>query len=147
MRNVRTGAEAIVPRLRSHVTGVNVRRHALDSHISTGPHYWGQVTSVEPARLLTAVEIIPRVCEYFGCAPMEHLTQHVASTCTRHTGQLAVSSEHTVIILSHLRNLCDSMAIPRRINLEFTQMLPNLHRWDISCKLAFSKGSRQHHRQ
>src|SRR5262245_12762122 len=78
MRNVRTRAEAIVPRLRSHVTGVNVSRHALDSHISTGPHYCGQVTSVEPARLLTAVEIIPRVCEYFGWAPMEHLTQHVA---------------------------------------------------------------------
>jgi hypothetical protein len=38
----------------------------------------GKRAIVEPAHLLTAAEIITRVCEYFGCAPMEHLTQHVA---------------------------------------------------------------------
>jgi hypothetical protein len=38
----------------------------------------GKRAIVEPAHLLTAAEIITRVCEYFGCAPMEHLKQHVA---------------------------------------------------------------------
>jgi hypothetical protein len=43
------------------------------------PHWvHGKRAIVEPARLLTAAEIINRVCEYFGCAPMEHLKQHVA---------------------------------------------------------------------
>ena len=33
---------------------------------------------VEPARLLTAAEIISRVCDYFSCEHGEHLTQLVA---------------------------------------------------------------------
>jgi DDE superfamily endonuclease len=42
--------------------------------------YWvhGKRAIVEPARLLTAVEIMNRVCEYFGCEPVEPLKQHVA---------------------------------------------------------------------
>jgi hypothetical protein len=43
------------------------------------PHWvHGKRAIVEPARLLTAAEIITRVCEYFDCAPTEHLKQHVA---------------------------------------------------------------------
>jgi DDE superfamily endonuclease len=33
---------------------------------------------VEPAYLLTAADLITRVCEHFGCAHVEHLAQHVA---------------------------------------------------------------------
>jgi hypothetical protein len=43
------------------------------------PHWvHGKRAIVEPTRLLTAAEIIARVWEYFGCEPVEHLTQHVA---------------------------------------------------------------------
>jgi DDE superfamily endonuclease len=43
------------------------------------PHWvHGKRAIVAPARLLTAAEIITRVCGYFGCAHVEHLTQHVA---------------------------------------------------------------------
>jgi hypothetical protein len=42
------------------------------------PWVHGKRAIVEPARLLTAAEIITRVCEDFGCAPLEHLKQHVA---------------------------------------------------------------------
>jgi hypothetical protein len=43
------------------------------------PHWvHGKRAIVEPAGLLTATEIISRVWAYFGCAPMEHLKQHVA---------------------------------------------------------------------
>ena len=42
------------------------------------PWVHGKRAIVEPAALLTATEIIARVCAYFGCAPMEHLKQHVA---------------------------------------------------------------------
>ena len=38
----------------------------------------GKRAIVEPTHLLTAAEILTRVCEYFGCAHVEHLTQHVA---------------------------------------------------------------------
>jgi hypothetical protein len=43
------------------------------------PHWvHGKRAIVEPVRLLTAAEIITRVCEYFGCEHMEHLPQLVA---------------------------------------------------------------------
>jgi transposase len=43
------------------------------------PHWvHGKRAIVEPAHLLTAAELITRVCEHFGCAHVEHLTQHVA---------------------------------------------------------------------
>jgi transposase len=43
------------------------------------PHWvHGKRAIVEPTRLLTAAESITRVCEYFGCAHVDHLTQHVA---------------------------------------------------------------------
>jgi DDE superfamily endonuclease len=43
------------------------------------PHWvHGKRAIVEPARLLTASESITRVCDYFSCAHVEHLTQHVA---------------------------------------------------------------------
>jgi DDE superfamily endonuclease len=43
------------------------------------PHWLhGQRAIVEPAHLLTAAEIITRVCEYFHCDHVPHLTQHVA---------------------------------------------------------------------
>lgn len=43
------------------------------------PHWvHGKRAIVEPDRLLTAAEIITRVCEYFRCEHVAHLTQHVA---------------------------------------------------------------------
>jgi hypothetical protein len=43
------------------------------------PHWvHGKRAIVEPARLLTAAEIISRVCDYFSCEHGEHLTQLVA---------------------------------------------------------------------
>jgi DDE superfamily endonuclease len=43
------------------------------------PHWvHGKRAIVEPAGLLSAAEIITRVCAYFGCAHVEHLTQFVA---------------------------------------------------------------------
>jgi hypothetical protein len=43
------------------------------------PHWvHGKRAIVEPAGLLSAAEIITRVCAYFGCAHVEHLTQLVA---------------------------------------------------------------------
>jgi DDE superfamily endonuclease len=43
------------------------------------PHWvHGKRAIVEPARLLTAAEIISRVSDYFGCEHVEHLTQGVA---------------------------------------------------------------------
>jgi DDE superfamily endonuclease len=43
------------------------------------PHWvHGKRAVVEPAWLLTAAELITRLCEYFGCVPIEHLKQHVA---------------------------------------------------------------------
>jgi DDE superfamily endonuclease len=43
------------------------------------PHWvHGKRAIVEPTRLLTAAETITRVCEYFGCAHVDHLAQHVA---------------------------------------------------------------------
>jgi hypothetical protein len=42
------------------------------------PWVHGKRAIVAPARLLTAAEIITRVCGYFGCAHVEHLPQHVA---------------------------------------------------------------------
>jgi hypothetical protein len=43
------------------------------------PHWvHGKRAIVEPAHLLTAAEIITRVCEYFSCEQVDHLTQHVA---------------------------------------------------------------------
>jgi hypothetical protein len=43
------------------------------------PHWvHGKRAIVEPARLLTAAEIITRVCEYVSCEHVDHLTQHVA---------------------------------------------------------------------
>jgi hypothetical protein len=45
----------------------------------TAPH-WVQAKRaiVEPAGLLTAAEIMTRVCDYFRCEHGDHLTQHVA---------------------------------------------------------------------
>jgi transposase len=37
----------------------------------------GKRAIVEPARKLTAVELIHRVCDYFGCEHVDHLTQLV----------------------------------------------------------------------
>jgi hypothetical protein len=43
------------------------------------PHWMhGKRAIVEPARLLTAQEVISRVSDYFGCAHEEHLKQLVA---------------------------------------------------------------------
>jgi DDE superfamily endonuclease len=43
------------------------------------PHWvHGKRAIVEPARLLTAAEIISRVSDYFGCEHVEHLKQRVA---------------------------------------------------------------------
>lgn len=43
------------------------------------PHWvHGKRAIVEPARLLTAQEVESRVCEYFGCQPIDHLAQKVA---------------------------------------------------------------------
>jgi DDE superfamily endonuclease len=43
------------------------------------PHWvHGKRAIVEPARLLTAAEIISRVSDYFACEHVEHLTQRVA---------------------------------------------------------------------
>jgi DDE superfamily endonuclease len=43
------------------------------------PHWvHGKRAIVEPAGLLTATEIISRVCAYFGCEHLGHLTQRVA---------------------------------------------------------------------
>src|SRR5512135_110871 len=42
------------------------------------PHWvHGKRAIVEPARLLTAREVIQRVCDYFGCEQVEPLTQQV----------------------------------------------------------------------
>ena len=43
----------------------------------------GKRVVAEPTRLRTATEIIIRICEYCGCAPIEPLTQQVACTCPR----------------------------------------------------------------
>jgi DDE superfamily endonuclease len=43
------------------------------------PHWvHGKRAIVEPARLLTAQEVIQRVCDHFGCEPAEPLTQQAA---------------------------------------------------------------------
>jgi DDE superfamily endonuclease len=43
------------------------------------PHWvHGKRATIEPAGLLSATEIITRICAYFGCDHVEHLTQLVA---------------------------------------------------------------------
>jgi hypothetical protein len=42
------------------------------------PWVHGKRAIVEPARLLTAAEIMSRVCDYFGCEHVAHLEQFVA---------------------------------------------------------------------
>jgi transposase len=43
------------------------------------PHWvHGKRAIVEPARLLTAQELEKRVCDYFGCPLVDHLTQQAA---------------------------------------------------------------------
>ena len=43
------------------------------------PHWvHGKKAVVEPARLLTAREVMQRVCDYFGCQQLNRLTQEVS---------------------------------------------------------------------
>jgi hypothetical protein len=43
------------------------------------PHWvHGKKAVVEPARLLTAQEVIQRVCDYYGCQQLDRLTQKVS---------------------------------------------------------------------
>jgi transposase len=42
------------------------------------PWVHGKRAIVEPARLLTAQELESRVCDYFGCPIVDHLTQKVS---------------------------------------------------------------------
>jgi DDE superfamily endonuclease len=40
------------------------------------PHWvHGKRAVVEPTRKLTAAELIARVCSYYGCAPLSHLSK------------------------------------------------------------------------
>jgi hypothetical protein len=38
----------------------------------------GKRAIIEPQRKLTASEVVERVCGYYGCKPMDPLTQQVA---------------------------------------------------------------------
>jgi hypothetical protein len=42
----------------------------------------GKRAIIEPDRKLTAVEVVERVCGYYGCEQLDRLSQQVASVCT-----------------------------------------------------------------
>ena len=81
-QEVRTWLRAHNPQVKRHggVRLLSCRLPIKSPWLNPIEPHWvnGKRAIVEPARLLTAAEIISRVCDDFGCEHVEHLTQHVA---------------------------------------------------------------------
>jgi hypothetical protein len=81
-REVRTWVRAPTQQVKQHggirllIWRLPIKSPWLNPIAPHGVH--GKRAIVEPARLLSATEIMTRVCAYFGCEHAEHLTQLVA---------------------------------------------------------------------